>query len=245
MALPSDISFFEGDLLFLAAITFIVYSDFEVSYADEFSFANLLLKDLLLSAFYSQQLSKNQIIAMNSSVEVEEQTHKYWKAGTYISALLCLILFTTFWNISDAFWISILRLSSFAFFSLAILGYLNIMNGPLNIITHFSDDKLLVTYKKENRTVHEEQFDVQSIDQLFLTQSRQNLVQKLFLPQSATLKVSFNDTENNLYVFEFGGRPLFLEQPMLEKVTSFFQAHGITVNSSKPQPANSNPQDQG
>lgn len=50
MALPSDISFLEGDLLFLAAIAFIVYSNFEVTYAVVFSFANLLLKNLL-SAF--------------------------------------------------------------------------------------------------------------------------------------------------------------------------------------------------
>ncbi|TYP95120.1 hypothetical protein LX73_0415 [Fodinibius salinus] len=47
MALPSDISFLEGGLLFLAAITVIVYLDFEVSYAVVFPFASLLSKNLL------------------------------------------------------------------------------------------------------------------------------------------------------------------------------------------------------
>lgn len=170
---------------------------------------------------------------MNPSVEIEEQTHKYWKAGTYLSALLCLILFTIFWNISDAFWISIFRLAAFAFFAMAVLGYLNIMSGALNIIASFSDDQLLITYKKGSRTVHEEQFDAPSIDYLFLTQSGQNIVQRFFLPRSATMKVSFNDSENNLYIFEFGGRPLFLEQRMLKKVNSFFQAHDIAVRNQQ------------
>lgn len=178
-------------------------------------------------------LQENKIITMDPSVQVEEQTHKYWKTGTYLSALLCLVLFIIFWNLSDAFWISIFRLTSFAFFALAVLGYLNIMNGALNIIASFSDDKLLITYKKGSRTVHEEQFDVSSIDYLFLTKSGKNIVQQFFLPRSATMKVSFNDTENRLYVFEFGGRPLFLEQQMLKKVNSFFQENDIAVHNKQ------------
>ncbi|TYP95119.1 hypothetical protein LX73_0414 [Fodinibius salinus] len=170
---------------------------------------------------------------MDPSVQVEEQTHKYWKAGTYLSGLLCLVLFIIFWNLSDAFWISIFRLLSFAFFALTVLGYLNTMNGALNIIASFSDDKLLVTYKQGSRTIHEEQFDASSIDYLFLTQSGQNIIQRFFLPRSATMKVAFNDTENRLYVFEFGGRPLFLEQQMLEKIKAFFQNHDINVHNQQ------------
>ena len=164
---------------------------------------------------------------MSDSITIEEQTHYYWKQGTILSAVLCLITFTVFWNLGTPLWSGILRLVAFIFFALTILGYLNIMNGCLTITLYFTDSLLQVDYQRQDKTIQEEEFDLSTISSVKPTQSKQNLIQKVFQPESATLSVDFTDTDRKLYLIEFGGRPLFFDPHTIEQIVGFLSDHGI------------------
>ncbi len=164
---------------------------------------------------------------MDKSITIQEQTHQYIKKATYLSGVLCIIFFLLFWNISSAFWISIFRLASFIFFALTVLGYLNIMNGPMTITLTFSEKYLLISYQQENSVIREEQFDYDSINEVRSSHSKQNLIYQILQPKSATLKVNFTDTKRDLFLIEFGGRPLFFDQPVLAKIKKFLENNEI------------------
>ena len=168
---------------------------------------------------------------MSNTITVEEQTHRYWKRGTILAGILCVLTFTIFWNLSSPFWESILRLVAFIFFALAVLGYLNIMNGSLTITLHFTDSLLEVSYQRQDKTIQEEEFDLATIKNINPTKSKQNLIQKLFQPESSTLAVDFSDTDRTLYLIEFGGRPLFFDPDTIEQIVQFLSDHDIRVTS--------------
>lgn len=166
---------------------------------------------------------------MTDTITVKEQTHKYWKTGTYLSAGLCILFFILFQIIGSPFWGGILRLVAFIFFALTVLGILNMMSGTLTIIIHSTEEHLIVSYQKNHNTIHEEQFDRKTIKKVVSTQSQKNLVNKLIQPQSATLKGSFNDTDHDLFLIEFGGRPLFFDHKTVQRIKNFLADQEINI----------------
>lgn len=105
------------------------------------------------------------------------------------------------------------------------------MNGPMTIVLTFSDEHLLISYQQKNSVIREEQFDYTSIKQITPTQSQQNIIQRLLQPESATLKVDFTDIDRDLFLIEFGGRPLFFDQPVLGKIKDFMETNGIKFST--------------
>ena len=164
---------------------------------------------------------------MNGSITVEEQTHKIWKNGTIISGILCTVLFILLWNITDPFWMGIVRLGSFIFFALLVLGYLKTMNGPLQITLEASDEVLLIVYQKNNNVIHEEEFEQKNIRRIMPVNPKPKSINYFLQPKSATFKIDFTDSDRQLHLFEFSGRPLFFGQPSQNRINDFLQDLGI------------------
>jgi len=160
---------------------------------------------------------------MNKSITVSEENYDFWKTGAIISAVLTIITFTTFWNLEDPFWISITRLGAFIFFAITILCYLQIMNGPIDIKLDVTEQKLLVLYSKNGKKIQEEEFKKETIKEVSPTKSGVNFFIRKLKPTLKTFKINFTDTDKDLYLFEFSGRPLLFSTTAQEKILQFFK----------------------
>jgi hypothetical protein len=166
---------------------------------------------------------------MKDSVSVQEEMHSFWTKATYICGILTVITFLIFLASKEPLWSNILSLITFIFFALAVLGSLKIMNGPLTDTLKTDNNHLLVTYNKNLEIIQEEQFERLTIQEVKLTGEGRNVISSYLLPKAAALRVSFTDTDTKLYLFEFGGRPLFFNQTDLQEITSFLEKNGIRV----------------
>lgn len=155
---------------------------------------------------------------MDKSITISEENYDFWKVGAVISAVLSVIAFTVFWNLEDPFWISIIRLGAFIFFATAILCYLQIMNGPIEITMNVTEKNIIVSYLKNGKNIHEEQFEKDTIKEIFPTTSGVNILLLKLKPTIRTFKVSFTDTDKELYLFEFSGRPLLFSRTSQKEV---------------------------
>lgn len=160
---------------------------------------------------------------MDKSITISEENYDFWRTGAIISALLAVITFTVFWNIEDPFWKSITRLGAFIFFAITILCYLQIMNGPIEITIKNTDKNVLVLYLKNGKKVQEEQFKKETIKEIFPTTSGVNLLLRKLKPTLKTFKISFTDTDKELHLFEFGGRPLLFNRSSQKQVLQLFK----------------------
>ena len=160
---------------------------------------------------------------MDKSITISEENYDFWRTGAIISALLAVITFTVFWNIEDPFWKSITRLGAFIFFAITILCYLQIMNGPIEITIKNKDKNVLVLYLKNGKKVQEEQFKKETIKEVFPTTSGVNLLLRKLKPTLKTFKISFTDTDKELHLFEFSGRPLLFNRSSQKQVLQLFK----------------------
>lgn len=103
------------------------------------------------------------------------------------------------------------------------------MNGPLTVTINSTENHLLVTYNKNMEVIQEEQFERSTIKGVVLTGDGRNILSSYLLPDAAALKISFTDTDRKLFLFEFGGRPLFFNQSALQKIKSFLRENTIRV----------------
>lgn len=159
---------------------------------------------------------------MNSSITIQESTHWLWRTGSIISAILCVIFFAIFWNMTDPFWTGIIRLCAFVFFAIAMLGYLQLMDGPLQITISSNDELLLVAYKKKGEEIQEEEFERQTIEKIVPTRPKENLL-SFIQPNTVAFRINFNDTDQPLYLFQFRGRPLLFDQPSQKKIMDYLK----------------------
>lgn len=160
---------------------------------------------------------------MDRSITISEENYDFWKTGAIISALLSVIIFVVFWNLEDPFWISIMRLGAFIFFATTILCYLQTMNGPLEITLNVNDKIVLVSYQKNGKKIHEEEFKKETIKDIFPTTAGVNFFLLKLKPTIKAFKISFTDTDKDLYLFEFSGRPLLFSQDSQKKVLQLFK----------------------
>jgi hypothetical protein len=182
--------------------------------------------------YYGIILAKNSPenfrTSMNDSISFDEQILPTYKTGSYLALILSAICFIIFWNISSVFWVGIFRLSSFIFFTVAVLGYLKLMNRPLKITLEISSDLLRVVYRKRGEVIQEEDFDRATIREIILVPAN-SLISRIYKQDSKTFEIHFTDTTNKLYLFEFGGRPLHFESGTVKRISSFIQNKNIKV----------------
>lgn len=160
---------------------------------------------------------------MHKSTTVKEGNYEFWRMAAIISAILSVITFVIFWNIEAPFWVSITRLVAFVFFAATILCYLQIMNGPIQISITVSNNLVVVSYYKNDKKIQEEEFKKKTIKEIYTTTSGINFLLVKFQPSIKSFKVSFTDTEKDLYLFEFSGRPLLFGKTSQEKVLQLFK----------------------
>lgn len=165
---------------------------------------------------------------MNSTVTIQESTHWLWKKGTIVSAIFCVIFFLIFWNIADPFWKGIFRLCAFVFFAIAMLGYLQLMDGPLQITLRSDKESLLVAYKKNGKEIQEEEFERQTIKKVIPTHPKENIL-SFIQPKKMAFRVSFNDTDRALYLFQFRGRPLLFDQSSQQEIKTYLKQLGLNL----------------
>lgn len=165
---------------------------------------------------------------MNSSITIKESTHWLWKTGTTVSAILCVIFFIIFWSITDPFWIGIFRLCAFIFFAIAVLGYLQMMDGPLKITLSSDRESLLVAYKKNGKEIQEEQFERGTIKKIIPTHPKENILSFL-QPNKVAFRITFDDTDHPLYLFQFRGRPLLFDQSSQKEIIEYLKQLGLKL----------------
>lgn len=107
------------------------------------------------------------------------------------------------------------------------------MDGPLTVSLSRSNDHLLINYKKKGSVIQEEQFNRANVKQVIPTTDQQNIVNAYLQPRSAALKVHFTDTDRDLFLFEFGGRPLFFDQAALQQVLQFLEKNKINTSGKE------------
>jgi len=166
---------------------------------------------------------------MADSITITERNQPFIKVGTLLTAILTVVSFVIFWEISDPLWISIFRFSSFIFFAITVFGYLRLMNKPLTIILESSDDRLKIFYQKKDEIIQEEEFDRTKVKQVCPVSPNTYFFSSFFQSDSQTLEIHFTDTSNKLNLFEFGGRPLFFDPNTIQEVTNFLQEKNIKV----------------
>jgi hypothetical protein len=149
--------------------------------------------------------------------------------GTYLSGLVCLILFLFFWNISDPFWAGIFRFASFMFFALAVLGLLKLMNGPLTVTLSSSSNHLEVIYQKKDEAIHQDHFDRSTITNVVAIKGEQDIINHYLQPDLVAMKLNFSDSDRDMFLFEFGGRPRFFDPDAIRQVKNFLEDEGIEL----------------
>ena len=167
---------------------------------------------------------------MADSVTVSEHTHKFWKTTSIFSGIISIICFVIFWNLTDPFWAGASRFIAFIFFAAAVMAYLKIMDGPLEVTLTSSEELLEVTYTKKERAIQEEEFDRNSIKKIELRQPQGNIISSLLQPSSQAFRITFSDTDQKLYLFEFRGRPLLFDLDSQQKVRNYLKDVGIVVS---------------
>lgn len=103
------------------------------------------------------------------------------------------------------------------------------MNGPLEISLSSSEELVLVSYTKNNKVVKEEEFDRQTIKKVTAAKPEGNPMLIYLQPNSSIFKISFTDTDSNLNLFEFSGRPLLFSETSQRKITDYFKSLDILV----------------
>ncbi|WP_138429774.1 hypothetical protein [Fodinibius saliphilus] len=169
---------------------------------------------------------------MATPITLKEHSYKLWKIGTVISAILSIVLFLVFWNITDPFWGSIFRLLAFIFFALTVLGYLKLMNGPLQVRLDNTEELLVVSYRKKDTIIQEEQFEIDTINQITSAAPSENPLIAYIQPKTVVFKINFSDTQRELFLFEFSGRPLLFEATDQKKIKDFLQS--VEIDESIP-----------
>lgn len=170
---------------------------------------------------------------MGNSITVQEQRHQVWKTGTVIAGGLSLLFGLLFWSQPDPFWVGILRLIAFIFFTLTVFGALKLLEGPLNITIHYTPDHLKLSYKMKEKNVQEEQFEQSSIQEFIHYTGDKPILNRYLQPHSATLMVRFNDEHRDLPLFEYGGRILYFDKNTLEQIQNFLNTQQEAFVQSK------------
>lgn len=155
---------------------------------------------------------------MGRSVTIYEQRHDIWRKGTFASAVLTILFFILFWNISDPLWIGILRLVTFIFFTLTVFGTLKLMEPPMEVELSFNSNYLLISYVQNEKEVLNEQFDRSAIQSILPTSSDLPFWTHYLHPQSAILKVDFKGKQHKSPLIKYRGRPLLFKQDKLSDV---------------------------
>lgn len=158
---------------------------------------------------------------MSTALTVTEENYSFWRTAALISAALAIISFIIFLSIENPFWESIVRLGAFIFFALAVLSYLQIMNGPIKVTLTLDEKVLLITYRKNDKIIHEEELEKETIKSVFPTAEGINILLSNMKPDIKTFKISFTDTDHPLYLFEFSGRPLLFGEDDQHKIVSY------------------------
>lgn len=168
---------------------------------------------------------------MEASLKVEEVKSKYWRPLTIFLGIICIIFFVLFWNLEDPFWVGIFRIISFLCFAGTIFGALKLMEGNLKLNLEITDQDLTVRYLKKERTVHKESYKLSTINNIFPVVPNENWSLPFLQNSFEGFLIDFSDSDQTLFLFEFGGRPLVFSEENRDRIIDFLSSYQLIDNS--------------
>lgn len=163
---------------------------------------------------------------MSQTLCIEEQREPYWKFVAAVTAILAVVLFVIYWNMSDVFWAGMVRLASFACFAGAILSGLKAVEGGITIEVHITNSTLIFRYLKKGKPVLEGEHELDNIESVSYAGST-----SVFSSESNyVIIIKFRDSDKNFNLFHFSGRSIKLSRDDTHRLVQFLDEQGIQTS---------------
>lgn len=160
---------------------------------------------------------------MNQSLTVREQHSPLWRYAAITGAVLAVVLFIIYWNMTDVFWSGILRLASFVSFAGAIMSGLKAMESGLDIEISLSDRTLIINYYKKGNRINEQSQELEHVTSI----ARVTPESRLSGETANVFIVRYKDSNEDFDLFHFSGRTLQFDDTESRKLIDFFNKHRI------------------
>lgn len=167
---------------------------------------------------------------METRLVLEEKYSTWWVQITAGLSLTALLLFVLFSNMEDVLWKGIVRLASFGFLAAAVFSGLKVMEGKHTIILEIKDGHLTVTYRKRDRQVGEDIFDLDNITALYIDHLPSYLFSNDFIFNDLQVVMQLADSDRPLTLVERDGRALPLSRDTAGEAVKFILAHAEDVS---------------
>lgn len=140
-------------------------------------------------------------------------------------------------------WSGIIRLSSFICFAGAVIGGLKLMEGKRSIVLSAENNQLKVSYRKKGDELHQDVFDIHEIEHIYPENISEFDDWSFSNGHGVTPRIRFSDSESDLFLFFYGGRPIIPREGEFEQVHKFLKQHGISTEPihNDPKQTRSNP----
>lgn len=170
-----------------------------------------------------------------TALTVTERFSSLWKWGTAGLGIAAAVLFLIYWNMENVVWGGIARLSSFICFAAAVFSALKLVEGKRTITLGIEQDMLKISYEKKGEELHRDIFKLDEIDYVYPVNLAEfnelNTARGNFTP-----RIRFDNSDRELFMFFFGGRPIVLEDGDIEKVLDFLIDNDVTIQTSEKDP---------
>lgn len=162
---------------------------------------------------------------MNKQLIVKEKYSKHWPLIAVLSGVLSVILFVSYQFTDNVLLEGYLRLSSFAFFALALLSLFKVKDGQIKLNLNVSDDNVLeIAYTVRKKIVSEEKFSLNEINEIKVDRMPDKSLYNDFMKSDRCLR--FKRTKNGewIYLNKVHGRVIPLTQPKAERIINFIES---------------------
>lgn len=158
---------------------------------------------------------------MNNQLVVNEKYSLYWPGISIISAICSVLFFISYQLSGDVLLEGYLRLTSFGFFALAVLSFFKVKDGRMEITFLKNDSVLEIFYKVRNKLVHEEEIDLDKIEEIKTEQMPNKSIYNDFKKSDRCVRFKRKDSPNWIYLNEIHGRVIPLDQNNAADITQF------------------------
>lgn len=171
---------------------------------------------------------------MDTSIIVDEKFSSSWKNTFFSSLGLAAAAFVLYLNAENVIWVGIYRLAAFISFSLGIFCLLKIIEGRKHLKVEADNNKLHITYLKNNKAVHEEVLSRSDINCIYKSPSTFSIPfteAEFTVPDSWMFNIEMTDIERKGSLFRFGGKTLSVDKQNGQQLEAFLKAHDLNAKS--------------
>lgn len=164
---------------------------------------------------------------MNHTLSIYEYQPPVWKKLALISLIIAVISFGASWVTSNILWASIFQLVAFSAFTGTVLAFLQFRTKPQKITLQVNSNHLTIDYQLQNDNLKEELFERDTIKKI---EKLEVVFRWDFFSMLDGYKyiISFTDTKNELSVFTFSGRDLYISAGEAAVLDNFLDEHNLS-----------------